>query len=165
MVLDYLARYIHRTALSNKAITSCDDRAVSFTYRDSRDGVRKAMTLPADEFLRRFLQHVPLRGLHRVRSFGLLHPRERNTLRRLQLMLAPRTPATPSATSRAPKACDACIARHQLCAESVASPPTSVPPSSPPLPIALRSLAALPSSTEELPSNESPALAHSTLRV
>jgi predicted RNA-binding Zn-ribbon protein involved in translation (DUF1610 family) len=93
VVLDYLARYIHRTALSDKAITACDDRSVSFTYRDSRDGVRKPMTLPAHEFLRRFLQHVPLRGLHRVRSFGLLHARERNVLRRLQLMLAPRTAA------------------------------------------------------------------------
>jgi hypothetical protein len=51
------------------------------------------MTLPAHEFLRRFLQHAPLRGLHRVRAFGLLHPAERTTLRRLQLLLAPLTPA------------------------------------------------------------------------
>jgi len=41
------------------------------------------MTLPADEFLRRFLQHVPPKGFHRVRSFGLLHPEHRRTLRRL----------------------------------------------------------------------------------
>ena len=54
------------------------------------------MTLPADEFLRRFLQHVPLQGLHRVRAFGLLHPAHRDTLRRLQLVLAPRqAPASP----------------------------------------------------------------------
>ena len=51
------------------------------------------MTLLADEFLRRFLQHVPLRGLHRVRAFGLLHPAERTTLRRLQLLLTPPAPA------------------------------------------------------------------------
>ena len=55
------------------------------------------MTLPADELLRRFLQHVPLRGLHRVRAFGLLHPAHRDTLRRLQLLLAPRQgPASPT---------------------------------------------------------------------
>jgi hypothetical protein len=93
VVLDYLGRYVHRTALSDKAITACDDRSVTFTYRDSSDGCRKSMTLPADEFLRRFLQHVPPRGLHRVRSFGLLHPGQRQTLRRIQLLLAPRTPA------------------------------------------------------------------------
>jgi hypothetical protein len=79
VVLDYLARYVHRTALSDKAITACDDRSGSFTYRDSRDSQRKVMTLPAREFLRRFLQHVPLRGIHRVRAFGLLHPAERTT--------------------------------------------------------------------------------------
>ena len=41
IVLDYLARYVHRTALSDKAITACDDRSVTFSYRDSRDGQRK----------------------------------------------------------------------------------------------------------------------------
>jgi hypothetical protein len=92
-VLDYLARYVHRTALTDKAIVACDDRSVTFTYRDSRDGLRKSMTLPAHEFLRRFLQHVPLRGLHRVRAFGLLHPTQRTTLRRLQLLLAPPVPS------------------------------------------------------------------------
>ena len=51
-----------------------DDRSVTFNYRDSGDSQRKAMTLPAHEFLRRFLQHVPRKGLHRVRAFGLLHP-------------------------------------------------------------------------------------------
>jgi len=92
VVLDYLARYVHRTALSDKAINACDDRSVTFTYRNSSDRQRRAMTLPAHEFLRRFLQHVPLRGLHRVRAFGLLHPRERPTLRRLQLLLASAQP-------------------------------------------------------------------------
>jgi len=94
VVLDYLGRYVHRTALSEKAITACDDHAVSFTYRDGGDGSRRSMTLPAHELLRRFLQHVPLRGLHRVRAFGLLHPRQRPVLRRLQLLLASTQPPT-----------------------------------------------------------------------
>jgi len=63
---------------------------VTFRYRDSRDQQRKTMTLSSDEFLRRFLQHVPPKGFHRVRAFGLLHPEHRDTLRRLQLLLAPR---------------------------------------------------------------------------
>jgi hypothetical protein len=95
-VLEYLGRYVHKTALSDQAIVATDDRTVTFRYRDSRDQRRKTMTLPADELLRRFLQHVPLRGLHRVRVFGLLHPAHRDTLRRLQLLLAPRqAPAAP----------------------------------------------------------------------
>lgn len=89
-VLEYLGRYVHKTAISDQAIVATDDRTVTFGYRDNRDQRRKTMTLPADELLRRFLQHVPLRGLHRVRAFGLLHPAHRDTLRRLQLLLAPR---------------------------------------------------------------------------
>jgi hypothetical protein len=87
-VLEYLGRYVHRTALSDKAIVALDDKHVTFSYRRSADGARKQMRLPAFEFLRRFLQHVPPRGFHRVRAFGLLHPAKRATLRRLQLLLA-----------------------------------------------------------------------------
>jgi len=89
-VLEYLGRYVHRTALSGSAIVANDEHGVTFRYRDSQTHQRKAMTLPANEFLRRFLQHVPPKGFHRVRSFGLLHPEHRRTLRRLQLLLSPK---------------------------------------------------------------------------
>jgi hypothetical protein len=120
VVLDYLARYVHRTALSDKAINAGDDRSVSFTYRDSGDGRSRALSLPAHEFLRRFLQHVPLRGMHRVRSFGLLHPGERNTLRRLQLLLAATQAQAPtgddvSGASHQPPRCPHCQERALLC--------------------------------------------------
>jgi hypothetical protein len=94
-VLEYLGRYVHRTALSSRAIVAIDERTVTFRYRDSRTHEQKTMTLPADEFLRRFLQHVLAKGLHRVRAYGLLHPEHRHTLRRLQLLLAPPKAAEP----------------------------------------------------------------------
>ena len=101
-LLAYLGRYVHRTATSDEAVAAMDETTVTFTYRDSRDHQRKSMRLPAHEYLRRLLQHVPPKGLHRVRSFGLLHPAHRDTLRRLQLLLAPRAappiPPTPPAT-------------------------------------------------------------------
>ena len=93
-LLDYLARYVHRTALTDKRIASSDAESVSFTYQPSAGGRRKVMTLGGDEFLRRFLQHVPLPGFHRVRAYGLLHPRNRHLIQRLQLLLATR-PAEP----------------------------------------------------------------------
>lgn len=92
-VLDYLGRYVQRMATTDKAILACDDHAVTFAYRDSRDHRRRAMTLPAHEFLRRFLQHVPPKGFHRVRAFGLLHPAHRLQLRRVQLLLGLRQAA------------------------------------------------------------------------
>jgi hypothetical protein len=100
-VIDYLGRYVFKTALAGKAIVGCDDTTVTFTYRDNRDHRRKTMTLPADEFLRRFLQHVPPKGLHRVRTFGLLHPSQRDKLRGLQLLLASRASPAPEAAPAA----------------------------------------------------------------
>jgi hypothetical protein len=100
-VLDYLGRYVHRTAVSDAAIVAYDDETVTFGYRRNQDGARRTMRLPADEFLRRFLQHVPPHGFHRVRSFGLLHPRLRELLRRLQLSLGPAlTPEVPPPSPR-----------------------------------------------------------------
>jgi Putative transposase/Transposase zinc-binding domain len=72
-LLDYLGRYTHRVAIGNHRILSCGQNQVRYRFRDRRDGDRlKIDVLPADEFLRRFLQHVlPDRFLH-VRHYGLL---------------------------------------------------------------------------------------------
>lgn len=86
-VLDYLGRYVHRTALGDSAIVAVDNDSVTFRYTDSRTRQRKRMRLPAHEFLRRLLQHVLPKGFHRVRTYGLLHASHRVTLKRLQLML------------------------------------------------------------------------------
>lgn len=98
-VLEYLGRYIHRTAISDKALVACDEHSVTFRYRNSRSHQRRRMTLPAHEFLRRFLQHVPPKGMHRVRAFGLLQRDSRATLRRLQLLLAPQATPAPTAVA------------------------------------------------------------------
>ncbi len=66
-VLEYLGRYIHRVAITNSRLLSIDDGKVTFRYRDSRTGETKTMTLDANEFIRRFLQHVLPSGVHKVR--------------------------------------------------------------------------------------------------
>jgi hypothetical protein len=99
-VLEYLGRYVHKTAITDGALVGMSDDTVSFRYRDSRDQRKKTMSLPAPEFLRRFLQHVLPKGLHRVRTFGLLHPARRTVLRQLQLLLAPRAPSGTDAPER-----------------------------------------------------------------
>jgi Putative transposase/Transposase zinc-binding domain len=74
-VLAYLARYTHRVAISNSRLLAFDQRGVTFRYKDyRRSGAdrQQVMTLPADEFLRRFLLHVLPRGFHRIRHYGLL---------------------------------------------------------------------------------------------
>jgi hypothetical protein len=77
-VLKYLARYSHRVAISNSRLLNLADGAVTFHYKDYADAHRqKTMTLAAEEFLRRFVQHVLPRGFVKVRHYGLLANRHR----------------------------------------------------------------------------------------
>jgi hypothetical protein len=94
-VLRYLGRYVHRIAITNSRIESMDNGQVTFRYQESATGKLKKMTLPGKEFLRRYLQHVLPQGFHKVRYYGLLSPANRVTLKRLQLLLAPRRKITP----------------------------------------------------------------------
>jgi hypothetical protein len=74
-VLRYLARYTHRVAISNRRLIACDDKGVTFKWKDYRlDGPEryKVMTLDTHEFIRRFLMHVLPQGFHRIRYYGLL---------------------------------------------------------------------------------------------
>ena len=89
-MLRYLGRYVHRIAITNNRILALKGGMVSFRYQNSGTTEWKTMNLPAQEFLRRFLQHVLPQGFHKVRYYGLLSPRNRITLKRLQLLLAER---------------------------------------------------------------------------
>jgi len=72
-VLDYLGRYTHRIALSNHRLVSLEGGRVSFMWKDySQANVERIMTLPAQEFIRRFLLHVLPDGFVRIRHFGFL---------------------------------------------------------------------------------------------
>nr|WP_231567967.1 IS91 family transposase [Sphingobium herbicidovorans] len=74
-VLAYLSRYTHRVAISNRRLLAFDGNSVTLRCKDYRkDGADRqcVMTLPADEFIRRFLLHVLPRGFHRIRHYGLL---------------------------------------------------------------------------------------------
>jgi len=75
-VLEYLSRYTHRVAISNRRLLDIVDGQVTFEYRDRRDGNRvKELTVSAEEFIRRFLQHVTPSGLCRIRHYGFLSNR------------------------------------------------------------------------------------------
>jgi len=98
--LKYLARYTYRVAISNERIESLDDGQVTFRYKAYAHGHRwRRMTLTANEFLRRFMQHVLPRGFVRIRSFGLLANRVRDEQLALcrQLLQAPE-PVAPAAS-------------------------------------------------------------------
>ncbi len=94
-VLQYLGRYTHRIAISNDRMVGLQEARVRFRWRDYRHANRtQIMTLPAAEFLRRFLLHVLPSGFMRIRHFGLLANRHRKPkLERCRALLG--TPPPP----------------------------------------------------------------------
>lgn len=97
-VLDYLGRYTHRVALSNERLVSLEDGRVSFRWKDrARGNQDKLLTLPTEDFLRRFLLHILPRGLMRIRHYGFLANavRRREVTRCRELLSVPRIPEKP----------------------------------------------------------------------
>jgi hypothetical protein len=86
-VLQYLARYIYRIAITNHRILADNNGMVTFRYKNSNSSKWKKMTLPALEFMRRFLQHVLPKGFHKVRYYGFLSSKYRHIFNSLMLMI------------------------------------------------------------------------------
>jgi hypothetical protein len=95
-VLRSLARYVHRAAITDARIVRVDATTVTFRYQAASTPGWRTMTLPGEELLRRFLQHVLPRGFHKVRYYGFWRPQAATTRVQLQDHLAP--PPTPSCT-------------------------------------------------------------------
>ncbi len=76
-VATYLARYVRGGPLHNTQIRGLTDTQVCYRYyahSDNPDGRKINPTklwVPIEEFIRRYLQHVPEPGRQRVRSYGL----------------------------------------------------------------------------------------------
>jgi hypothetical protein len=85
--LKYLAPYVFCVALSNRRILKLQDGQVTFCYRDSATGHWKTRTLPAEEFIRRFLQHVLPKGFQKVRYYGFFSPGQRHCLHQVRQLL------------------------------------------------------------------------------
>jgi len=88
-VLEYLGRYTHRVAIANHRLIKVEEGKVTFYWRDYKDGNKnKQMTLEAFEFIRRFLLHILPNNFVKIRHYGLLSNRNRQTkLRRCQKIL------------------------------------------------------------------------------
>ena len=85
--LRYLAPYIFRVALSNNRIVRLADEKVTFRYTISERGQTAYCTLPVQEFLRRFLQHILPKAFVKVRYYGLFRVGNRRSLSRLRSQL------------------------------------------------------------------------------
>jgi hypothetical protein len=99
-LLDYLSRYTHRVAITNSRLVACRNGEVTFSYRDRRDGDRrKQLTLPANQFIGRFLTHVLPSRFMRIRHYGYLANRsKRQLLKRIRELIGA-SPSQPNSAA------------------------------------------------------------------
>lgn len=118
-VLAYLSRYTHRVALSARRLLATDGARVIFAYKDYANGSRpKTMTLPTAEFVRRFCLHILPERFVKIRHYGLVGNRQKQTrLARARALLGVQPPAPPKPLpeilcaplpSAAPRCCPFC---------------------------------------------------------
>jgi hypothetical protein len=83
VVIRYFARYANRTAISNKRLCGFEDNIVKIACRndssepepDTKSSTPHFVNISGEEFVERFIQHIPPYGMHRIRRYGLLSGR------------------------------------------------------------------------------------------
>ena len=98
---EYLSRYVHRVALTNNRIEAFEHGRVTFRYTCSRTHQIRHLTLPVNDFIARFLQHVLPKGFQKIRGYGLFRPAATRPRERAQHLLA-LDPALPSPSETPP---------------------------------------------------------------
>ena len=114
-VLDDLARYLFRVAITNSRLEQIDDERVTCRYRDNRTQEPRRATLAGVECLQRFLQHVLPRRCTNVRYYGLWSATRRADLDHARTLLT----------------------ENRASGSAVSPPVTPTPPAAPPLAAAL----------------------------
>lgn len=94
--LKYLAPYVFRVALSNRHILKLQEDQVTFRYRNSATCHWQSRTLPAEEFIRRFLQHVLPKGFQKIRYYGFFSSGQRHRLHQVRQLLGAVIPPPPT---------------------------------------------------------------------
>ena len=104
----YLAPYIFRVALCNNHILKLEDGMVTFQYKDAHTGKLKTQTIPAEEFIRRFLQHILPHRVVKVRYYGLFASTNRPLLTNVRQQLATQIVPTDQTTPKEKTAARCC---------------------------------------------------------
>ena len=122
-LVKYLARYVAGMAISDARLVSSDDTQVTFKIKNRKDGGWNLVTLPVDEFLRRYLLHVLPARMARVRYYGFWHSRCAAQLEQAKVLCAAstdvppelRTPASAAKVAPAPAAVPTVLDRGRSC--------------------------------------------------
>lgn len=92
--IKYTGRYIRRGPLSEKRVVAYDGQSVTIAYAHPEKHEQNIFRLQAKELIQRLLSHVPEKGTHCARVYGLYHSsnRDRLNLARSQLNQPPYVP-------------------------------------------------------------------------
>jgi len=86
-VLRYLARYTHRTAISNSRLEHLENDMVTFRYKNRRSKQTLRRTVPVATFIYLFSRHILPKNFCRIRRCGLLSGTKSDELRASQQQL------------------------------------------------------------------------------
>jgi len=101
-VVEYLSRYSHRVAISNRRILSVENGQVAFSYKDYKDedAQKKPKVKTAyytiEKFITCFLLHVLPKGFQKIRYFGFIGGSQRHEKIELCRTLIQQHPSMPS---------------------------------------------------------------------
>ena len=107
-VVNYLSRYLHGGPIKDHRLIETDEKCVSFRYRDHHDGKEKTMTLKTEHFISRVLWHVPVKGQHSIRYYGLYVPGAKARRDRIRAQLQAPTGETVKPIEKQERICPDC---------------------------------------------------------
>lgn len=70
-VVKYVTRYTGRPVMANSRIINYDGHTVTYFYERHEDGKRVVVSLPAFEFIKKLIIHIPDRQFKMVRYYGI----------------------------------------------------------------------------------------------
>jgi len=99
-VVEYLARYTHRVAISNTRILKVTETHVTFRWCNRKKEYQsQTCTLTGEQFLKRFLEHIVPPHFRRIRYLGFLSSRNKNeSLQRIRTSLGVKDDPPPRLT-------------------------------------------------------------------
>jgi len=122
-LLEYLARYTYRVAITNERLESYEGHQVTFRRRGS-----SPCTLDGQEFVQRFLMHVPPKGFVRIRSYGFLGNRKRKqSIENARRLIGNASIPEPRERSTPLRLCPACAYKRGLSTSHYAPGPEVTP--------------------------------------
>ena len=80
LTVNYLARYVKRPPIAESKLRHYDGTDVLFSYKDHASKSHRLFKASVDDFISRFIQHIPDIGFRMIRYFGVLANRVRGRL-------------------------------------------------------------------------------------